>query len=166
MAKLLSQEEVEEFFKAPEPIGAEPVTTNTENVETEKINDNSIKKRWKHHELFDVGYVAVPSHFLELYAQLNPSLTSGEALFVVQLMNFKWTEKEPFPSYAVLAKRMGVTDKAVRRYAAALEGKKYLVRRRRVGKTNTFDLNKLFDALLDVKNKVGRKPTQVKRGKK
>ena len=31
-------------------------------------------------------------------------LTAAEAMFVVQLMAFKWTEDAPFPSYMTLAK--------------------------------------------------------------
>ncbi len=68
-------------------------------------------------------------------------------MFVLELMSYKWSESAPFPGYRSLALRMGVTDKMVRRYAANLEGKKYLVRRVRVGNTNTFDLNPLFAAL-------------------
>jgi DNA-binding transcriptional MocR family regulator len=90
-----------------------------------------------------------------LYSKLNPPLTSGEALFIIQLMNFKWNKRAPFPSYGLLAKRMGLSDKAVRRHAAALEAKKYLYRIQRVGATNKFDLSKLFDALLEAKAKFG-----------
>ena len=155
MSKQMSEEELMEFLSIFPDVEAVEATI-------EEPKKNSIKARWNHEELFDVGFVAVPAHFLELYSQLNPPLTSGEALFVIQLMNFKWSDKNPFPSYMVLAKRMGVTDKAVRRYAAALESKKYLVRKRRIGKTNTFDLTKLFDVLLDAKYKIGRKPMKKK----
>jgi len=117
--------------------------------------DSKVAARWKHPELFDSGFVGVPTHFLELYSLLNPPLTSGEAIFVVQLMNFKWNSKAPFPGYATLARRMGLSDKAVRRHAAALEAKKYLRRIKRVGTTNKFELSPLFDALLVAKEKFG-----------
>ena len=108
-------------------------------------------KRWKYEELFQKGYVAVPALFLHYYAQLKPfPLTSGEALFVLHLMTFKWDTEEPFPGYKTLAKRMGVSDKMARRHAQSLEIKGYLKRRLRVGQTNRFDLNPLFDALLDI----------------
>jgi|SRR5229473_2038755 hypothetical protein len=44
-------------------------------------------------------------------------------MFILHLMSFKWSEQAPYPSYKTLAKRMGVTDKMVRRYAAGLEDK-------------------------------------------
>jgi len=94
------------------------------------------------------GWLGVPDAFLRHYANLKPyGLTAGEALFVLQLMTFKWTAEAPFPSYKTLAKRMGITDKMARRYAAALEGKGYLKRTPRIGNTNTFDLGPLFQAL-------------------
>ena len=110
--------------------------------------DLSFAARWKHGELFNQGYVPVPSQFLFHYANLKPhSLSAGEAMFVLHLMSFKWGAENPFPGYARLAKRMGVTEKMVRRYAKSLEEKKYLVRQPREGKSNSYDLTLLFDAL-------------------
>lgn len=124
--------------------------------ELEKPDDvnRTLSARWKHSEILDTGFVGVPTTFLELYAELKPPLTSGEALFVIQLMSYKWTEEAPFPGYATLARRMGVTDKAVRRHAASLESKKYLRRISRLGTTNKFDLSPLFDALLTATQKL------------
>jgi DNA-binding MarR family transcriptional regulator len=97
--------------------------------------------------------------FLRHYATLKPyGLTAGEALFVLQLMSFKWTSEAPFPSYKTLAKRMGITDKMARRYAAALEGKGYLKRTARIGNSNSFDLQALFDALSSALNDQKLKP--------
>ena len=105
--------------------------------------------RWKHSELLDAGYLVVPSAFLRHYSQLQPvSLTHGEALFVLHLMEFKWDAAEPFPSYSTLASRMGISTKMVRRYARTLETKGFLRRMIRTGNTNRFDLGPLFDALL------------------
>lgn len=113
-----------------------------------KLSDKSVAARWGHLELFDIGFVAVPIRFLETYSQLQPHITSGEALFIIQLMSFKWDESAPFPGYNLIAKRMGLSDKAVRRFAASLESKKYLKRFTRQGTTNIFDLSPLFDALI------------------
>jgi DNA-binding IclR family transcriptional regulator len=68
-------------------------------------------------------------------------------MFVLQLMAFKWSEEAPFPNYTTLAKRMGITDKQARRYAKALEDKGFLIRNPRIGSSNSFDLQPLFDAL-------------------
>ena len=87
--------------------------------------------------------MSVPNKFLRCYTALNPPLSSGEALFVLQLMTFKWDDAAPFPSYGRIAKTMGVTDKMARRYAQSLQKKGYLVRQ--------FDLTRLFDALAEVR---------------
>ena len=117
-------------------------------VDRTEGQNHSYADRWKHEGLFRQGYLAVPTTFLRLYAELKPySLTSGEALFVLHLMAFKWGEDAPYPSYKTLAKRMGVSTKMVRRYAQSLETKGYLGRRVRRGGTNRFDLNRLFDRL-------------------
>jgi len=111
--------------------------------------ERSFTRRWNHVELFDAGFVVVPSTFLRLYAHLKPHrLTLGEAMFVLHLMEFKWGADDPFPGYATLAERMGVSIKMVRRHAQSLQAKKYLRREVRTGRTNRFDLSPLFDALL------------------
>lgn len=110
--------------------------------------DRSVGKRWKHEALFDQGYVSVPTVFLRLYAELKPfPLTLSEAMFVLHLMQYKWDEQAPFPSYRKIARQMGISDKQARRYAQSLEIKKYLKRYERIGMTNMFDLSPLFDAL-------------------
>jgi DNA-binding MarR family transcriptional regulator len=111
--------------------------------------DRSFITRWKHEALFEKGFVVLPTLFLRNYAHLKPyPLSPGEALFVLHLMEFKWDAKEPYPAYKTLAKRMGVSDKMTRRHAQSLEIKGYLKRQIRTSKTNRFDLNPLFDALL------------------
>jgi len=116
--------------------------------EPESIN-RSLIARWSHEDFFDKGFVATPVRFLEMYAHLQPHpLTPGEALFVLQLMSFKWTAAAPFPSYKRIAERMNVSEKMVRRYAQGLEAKSYLQRQVRKSKTNLFDLTGLFNALM------------------
>ena len=90
--------------------------------------------RWSHEEIFARGYLTVPSIFLRVYARLKPKpLTTGEALFILHLMDFKWGAASPFPGYKTLAKRMGISDKMARRYARSLEEKGFLVREARIG---------------------------------
>jgi hypothetical protein len=114
----------------------------------EPIN-RSLIARWNHEGLFDKGFVATPVRFLEFYAHLRPHpLSAGEALFVLELMSFKWSEAAPFPSYKRIAARMNISDKMCRRYAKSLETKGYLRRLLRMNNTNTFDLSGLFNALL------------------
>jgi Helix-turn-helix domain len=132
----------------------EPIHSNVTGFPTSSDSSTINRKlaiRWGGQEILFArpeGWVGVPDSFLRLYARLKPyALTVGEAMFVLELMSYKWSEIAPFPSYKSLASRMGVTDKMVRRYAANLEGKGYLQREARIGSTNTFNLNPLFSAL-------------------
>jgi Helix-turn-helix domain len=113
----------------------------------------SATARWgkQNTRLFREGWLSVPNKFLRCYTALKPPLSSGEALFVLQLMTFKWDDAAPFPSYGRIAKTMGVTDKMARRYAQSLQKKGYLVRQFRKRAPNKFDLTRLFDALAEVR---------------
>jgi len=126
------------------------VTSFPATPDSSTIN-RKLAARWGHQDTLFArpeGWVGVPDAFLRLYAHLKPyALTAGEAMFVLELMTYKWSEDAPFPSYKSLATKMGVTDKMARRYAANLEAKGYLRRQPRIGSTNTFDLNPLFAAL-------------------
>jgi len=98
--------------------------------------------------LFKEGFLVVPQKFLTCYAWLQPEpLTTGEAMFVLQLMTFKWEAAAPYPSYKTLAKRMNVSETRVRAYARSLSRKKYLVRLYQKKAPNRFDLTPLFVAL-------------------
>jgi hypothetical protein len=114
------------------------------------IPNRSLANRWGNHQsLLEGGWVGVPVSFLTHYGNLISygGLTTAEAMFVLQLMAFKWNENAPFPSYTTLAKRMGITDKQARRYAKALEAKGFLQRTARIGSSNSFDLQPFFNAL-------------------
>ena len=59
---------------------------------------------------------------------------------------------------------MGISDKMARRHAKSLEVKGYLKRRMRVGQTNHFDLNPLFEAvLIAVQRDKGKTEDRAKR---
>jgi hypothetical protein len=107
----------------------------------------SISRAWTP-ALAKTRFVPIVRAFLENYSSLRPfSLTHGEAMFVIHLMQHKWDEAAPFPGYKRIARLMGVSDKMARRYALSLEQKGYLVRVARRSKTNLFDLRRLFVAL-------------------
>jgi DNA-binding MarR family transcriptional regulator len=109
-------------------------------------------KKWAA-ELESDGHVQISTFFLENYNRLKPySLTHGEAMFIVHLMQHKWGQEAPYPGYKTIAKRMGVSDKTARRLAKSLEDKKYLIREVRQANTNRFHLNKLMSALVALKN--------------
>jgi len=117
-----------------------------------KVPWRSATRRWGEQDtkLFREGWLSVPTKFLRSYTALNPPLSSGEALFVLHLMTFKWDDAAPFPSYGRIAKTMGVTDKMARRYAQSLQKKGYLMRQYQKRAPNKFDLSRLFDALTEV----------------
>jgi helix-turn-helix protein len=123
-------------------------TDKQETFRTSTSGPRSPTERWGgDNVIFDEGFLSVPVRFLRRYASLNPPLTAGEALFVLQLMTFKWERAAPFPSYNTIARVMGVTDKMARRYAQGLEKKRYLIRQFQRRAPNKFDLTGLFDAL-------------------
>ena len=94
------------------------------------------------------GFVALPSVLLEGMGTLNKyGLTPAELVLIAQLMNFKWDARAPYPSYARLAERMGVSVPYARKLAKSLEVKGLLRRNRRKGDTNSFDFSPLFDVL-------------------
>lgn len=120
-------------------------------ITLDKLTEKDKFSRWDGRDLFLNGYVPVPTLFLEVYAQLKPyPLSTPEAMFVLELMSFKWTKQNPFPSYKRIAERMNVSDKMVRRYAQSLQTKTYLRRMLRKNNTNEFDLSGLFEALQKV----------------
>lgn len=111
----------------------------------------SATERWGGNSaLFSEGFLSVPNRFLRRYASLKPPLTPGEALFVLQLMTFKWERAAPFPAYRRIARAMGVTDKMARRYAQGLQKKGYLIRQFQERAPNKFDLTGLFEALAEI----------------
>ena len=95
--------------------------------------------------LAEDGFAAVPRVFLEQYHTFD--LSSSEAMLVIHLLNYKWTEKRPFPKVATIAERMGMTETAVRSHARSLEKKHLLKRIARAGQSNEFDLEPLFRRL-------------------
>lgn len=93
------------------------------------------------------GFVAVPTTFLKYYSKLVPQLTPTEALFILELVVYKWDQRAPFPSYKSLADRMGVSETYARKLARGLQAKGYLTREARTGTTNRFDLGPFFERL-------------------
>lgn len=121
-----------------------------------KTNKYPFAEMWAA-ELEDDGHVRISTFFLENYHRLKPySLTHGEAMFIVHLMQHKWGKDAPYPGYKMIAKRMGVSDKTARRLAKSLEDKKYLVREVRQANTNRFHLAKLMAALVELKKAESR----------
>jgi len=123
-------------------------TTPTGTKQEVKLPRDIITRWGGRKELFDHGWVGVPTRFLESRAEMRQyRLTPTEALFVIDLMAHKWDATSPFPGYKRLSKWMGTTEGYVRKIARSLETKGFLRRLRRIGDTNKFDLEPLFTKL-------------------
>ena len=103
-----------------------------------------VKSRWTP-TLVEDGWTPITYSFLDCYGSLG--ITSGEAMFIIHLVRYKWDEKMPYPGFFTIAGKMKVTDISVRKYARDLERKGFLKRIGRLGKTTVFDLTPLFAAL-------------------
>ena len=112
-------------------------------------NRSSIGDRWGSEEVLFDGVLGVPTLFLKIYSRLKPyPLTTGEAMFALQLMSFRLTSStKPSPSYKTLAGRMGISEKMARRYAKQLHDKAYVIRIARSSETNEYDLDGLLHAI-------------------
>jgi len=95
-------------------------------------------------DLFRDGFLVVPIRLLRGYALAKKSLTTSEAMLLLEIMTFKWGEQAPYPSYERLGQIMGVSARMVARYAKSLEKKGYVKLSRRQGTSNEFDLTPLF----------------------
>jgi hypothetical protein len=111
-----------------------------------RVAQRVVAARWTP-ALTNGGWTPVSDYFLDSYRKLNPTISSNEALLIIHLMRHKWDEAPPFPGFKTIAKRMGLTATSVRNHARSLEKKGYLLREKRVGTTNLFDLTPLFQAL-------------------
>lgn len=123
--------------------------------------ETAFSKQWTG-SLKKFGFTQISNLFLEQYSTLDPIITHSEAMFIVHLMQFKWSAASPFPSYQRLAKRMGVTEVSVKRYARSLEKKGYIQRSKRTGNTNQFHLTGLLTCLDGIANheSMPEKPTR------
>lgn len=112
---------------------------------------SSVGKRWT--ERLGTPFCAVSSYFLEHYHRLasepgQRGLSSTEAMLVIQLMAYKWDERDPYPTVGTLAKRMGLTPRHVRDTLKTLQERGYVARvPRERGGANRYDLSGLFKAL-------------------
>jgi hypothetical protein len=136
----------------PASAAAEPITdaldANDSTSSSPAPPARTVADRWTS-ELVKGGHVAVARTFLRNYSKLN--IRPNEAMFIIHLIDFKWTQAAPFPTYKRLAEYMGVSDKQVRRLAQSLQVKKLLHREVRQAKPNRFHLDKLFAALEELK---------------
>lgn len=101
------------------------------------------------------GFTIVPN--LLLSHQHSLGLSSPECMLLIHLITYWWeSDKNPYPSKAVLAQRMGISERQVQRYISELIQKGFIRRkpeeiRGRTGRTIvSFDLSGLVEKLKKV----------------
>jgi hypothetical protein len=118
--------------------------------------DYRVESRWTP-ALTQGGFTPVSIFFLDNYHRLTPRLSYAEAMFLIHLLRFKWSDEAPFPSLIKIAQQMGISTQMARHHARHLEKNSYLKRELRFGETSRYDLQPLFTAL-EVLQKQGMNP--------
>jgi hypothetical protein len=108
--------------------------------------EKSFRARWGE-VLTKKGMAPIANVFLDHYVKLG--INAMEAMFLVHLMQYKWTVEAPYPSLKTIAKKMGKSEDTVRRIARSLEKREIIKRNYRIGQTNTYNLNNLIKKLED-----------------
>ena len=75
-------------------------------------------------EVLEAGFTTVPNLVLDHYATLG--ITSDEMMFTIHIWQYWWTERDPYPSLATVAAKMGKSWRTAHRYAKSLEKKQML----------------------------------------
>jgi hypothetical protein len=98
------------------------------------------------------GFTLVPN--LLLTQQSSLGLSSLHCLLLIHLLTYWWESgRNPYPSKAVLARRMGVSERQIQRYVSDLTGMGFIRRRRENIRTKggrsvvSFDLSGLVEKL-------------------
>jgi hypothetical protein len=112
------------------------------------LERKDIAKQWTP-MLKDAGFTAVSNIFLKHYRN-DLSITNTEAMLIIQLMQHKWDERAPYPSFKTLSHRMGLTDQQVRVHALSLVKKGLMKKTLRFGKPNLFHMEPLFTRLEEI----------------
>jgi len=128
---------------------------------SERVVTRMVSDRWTE-KLAKTGWAPICHAFLDLYRQLPEPLTTTEAMVVIMLIRHKWDNRLPFPSLKRLGRMMGLGITSMRNYMQSLEAKKYLLRVRRSGRSNAFDLTTLFEALEATMDRVAREKTATR----
>lgn len=82
--------------------------------------------RWEC-DVLDCGIDTIPRIVTAHQGELG--LSNAEFALVIQAFSFKWTSRDPYPSAATLAKRMGTTIGTIHNLTRSLKKKGYLERK-------------------------------------
>lgn len=129
--------------------------------------DYRVESRWSP-ALTQGGFTPVSIFFLDNYHRLTPKLAYAEAMFLIHLLRFKWSDEAPFPSLTTIARQMGISAQMARHHARHLEKNSYLKRELRYGETSRYDLQPLLSALEELQKQISpalseRRPSEMAR---
>lgn len=104
-------------------------------------------------QVLQAGFTSVPNLVLNHYAELG--ITPAEMLFTIHMWQFRWTERDPYPSLTTIADKMDVSWRQAHRYATSLKDKGFLIikSRQEPGRgqvTSEYDFEPLIKAVLKV----------------
>jgi hypothetical protein len=106
-------------------IPTRPVPIKAANQVSPSISSNSYKISVKFgDQILQAGFTSVPNLVLNHYAELG--ITPAEMMFTIHMWQFRWTERDPYPSLTTIADKMDVSWRQAHRYAKSLEQKGFL----------------------------------------
>src|SRR5512135_3628102 len=74
-------------------------------------------------DLLQDGFTAVPNLLLDVYAELG--ITHCELVFILHLLQYKWSNHDPYPSLGTIATKMGLSLRAVQNHVQSLRHKAF-----------------------------------------
>jgi hypothetical protein len=104
-------------------------------------------------QVLQAGFTSVPNLVLNHYAELG--ITPAEMMFTIHMWQFRWTERDPYPSLTTIADKMDVSWRQAHRYAKSLEQKGFLIinSRQEPGRgqvTSEYDFEPLIQAVINL----------------
>lgn len=102
-------------------------------------------------QVLEAGFTSVPNLVLNHYAELG--ISPAEMMFTIHMWQFRWTERDPYPSLTTIADKMDVSWRQAHRYAGSLKDKGFLIikSRQEPGRgqvTSEYDFEPLIKAVL------------------
>jgi len=110
----------------------------------------AIVARWGD-ELLDGGFTVIPNLVMTHYAKLG--ITPAEMMLVAHIVQYQWTEQNPYPGLPGVAERMGLSRRQVNNYVKSLKDKGFLTVHERTAPgrgqiTSEYDFSGLRAAVL------------------
>ncbi len=104
-------------------------------------------------QVLQAGFTSIPNLVLNHYAELR--ISPAEMMFTIHMWQFRWTERDPYPSLTTIADKMDVSWRQAHRYAKSLEEKGFLIikSRQEPGRgqvTSEYDFEPLIQAVVKV----------------